>query len=413
MTLVPPFGDDTRTGQYRVSGVDDHPRIAWRAATTTPVDISPLLIGDHLVALDRTGTVTCWNARTGELRWSVSRAGRPRRLDGVPAAGLAAFGELLFVMDEPQAEHLVVRSLRTGEILDGLGPVPNGFPTVVSEELLIHGFRSPDEDVLLSLPDLTERWRVTLDQRRNWTHPAVDRATGIAYGARQFEPHHVHGGVGAFDLATGKAVLIVNEVPEQEECPECGEGASSGVISQRHPVVVDGLVWVTMSVAGHCDTEGEAQAIIVGVNPANGRLEKTWRSPLSSDAFITGTDDSVTAANGRLFFLDYDEASSASVLTSVGITSMSTLWNRPLPGTTVGPAVVAQDTVYLATSTGTLTAVDEATGDIRWTLETGESITWPDLGDWGEAGEIDPAVIPADRMLYLRTSTGILAVTSE
>jgi outer membrane protein assembly factor BamB len=123
----------------RPGGVGDvsQSHVVWRIKRKERDVGSPVLVGDHLFTLSRTGIATCVHAKTGEELWK-------ERLGGQPSASLVALpGRVLFVSDdgttsvvEPAAEFKLLAVNKLGD-----GDVFRASPAVADGQLLIRSDR--------------------------------------------------------------------------------------------------------------------------------------------------------------------------------------------------------------------------------------------------------------------------------
>ncbi|MBL9199101.1 MAG: PQQ-like beta-propeller repeat protein [Opitutaceae bacterium] len=119
----------------RVDGAGDvtDTHIVWRTTKGAPLTPSLLVIGDELYGVDDKGVATCWDARSGEVRWQ-------ERIDGnYSASPLAAEGRIYFLSEEGVAT--VVKAGRTFEKLavNKLGERALASMAAVPGALLIRG----------------------------------------------------------------------------------------------------------------------------------------------------------------------------------------------------------------------------------------------------------------------------------
>ncbi|MFC7565124.1 PQQ-binding-like beta-propeller repeat protein [Actinomadura namibiensis] len=384
-------------------------RKAWTAPTAAPVVASPLLADDALIVADAGGNVHSFDARTGAERWRRSDPVEDWREHGAAfSLTPATWNGWVFV---EAVSGLHVRDARSGDLIRELD---HGCPTVVGDLLLVHtlsaGVRA------FRLPELTPVWS------RGWNgwmrvSPAV--AEGKAYATLGFEEQRTHGGILAFDPVTGDEVF--RRYDEDESCPlrQAGEAEDRLTFSPVHAVAGEGLVWLPRD-RDHLDEghdPGPWNALeIVGLDPRTG--EDRWCHRLDP-ALESYEAHAVAVADGTVYFgaaLCGEAASMETdadlVLHAVDIPSGATRWTRLLPGLAAAPEV-SGGTVYAVTDLGEVHALDAATGNAVWTAEAGAAISHPHAfveepsNSYDEGGA---AVVMGDRMLYVRTDAGVVAL---
>ncbi|MFB4295196.1 PQQ-binding-like beta-propeller repeat protein [Actinomadura sp. NTSP31] len=410
-----PYGNDGRSGAYRVSGLPDQAQVAWTAPTGSPVVASPALAGDALIVatagnLDADGAVHAFDANTGDERWRhVYRNCLDEGLeihddwlvdvdDDVPGviAAPAVWGPWVFVEEWRTSRRIYVHDLRSGEVVHTIER--GGTPTVVGDLLLIHEVEAGAR--ALWLPDLTEAWRGVRGeggvQSDGWLRacPAFG-PDGTAYAALGGWHGVPRSGIVGFDPATG-TVLFEHD------------GADETFFALGHPVVAEGLVWT------------QVDEDVVGMDSATGEPRRRHRPT----ARMHGR--AVTVADGMIFVVDRPMRSpfgNDEHLQAIDSTSGRLRWSAPLvpagsPGDlqVVGSPVVAGGAIYVADTSGVVRAFGAGTGQVRWAVETGHRIgnAYDDvlMSQQGESwfDEDAQAVLPGDGIIYARTNTGVVAL---
>ncbi|MEV0774143.1 PQQ-binding-like beta-propeller repeat protein [Streptomyces sp. NPDC050428] len=409
-TVVPHYGDDGRSGTYQASGLPDRAQVAWVAATEGEVITSPVLAGGTLLVADVAATLYAFDAATGELRWSHTyrddEGGEDEEFepgDFVTQLPIAVWNDLVFVgvsgLDYEFDDSLHVHDLKTGQVVRTMRG--QWHPTVAGDLLLLSG----DGVRALDLPDLSPRWRST--KLHGWLDaaPAV-AADGTAFAARGLEANRTSGGVDAFDVRTGKAAFdrVVDVAIGQD-------GEQAALVQCTHAVLGDGLVWLPVAWGGDDEAVWSGGGV-VGLDPRTGERRAHH---LLHGSWLAGT---VAVAGGVLYYADEEGDGEPPILgravSALDIATGRSLWRFPLKGQAAGAPVVASGVVYVATYSGEVVALDAATGEPRWALALDTKIeNRYDLDDPdGEAvyDETGLVVLPADGMLYVRTSGGVVAL---
>ncbi|MEU7900607.1 PQQ-binding-like beta-propeller repeat protein [Nonomuraea sp. NPDC049152] len=385
---------------------------AWTARTAAPVVASPLLVNGALIVADAGGSVYCFDARTGDERWRRADPIEEWREHGAAfCLTPAVWNDWVFV---EAARGLQVHDVRSGDLVRELDD--DGCPTVVGNLLLVHGLNAGIR--AFRLPDLMLVWS------KGWSgwmrvSPAISEE-GTAYAALGFEEQHTHGGLLAFDPATGEEMFHRDDA--YEGCPlRQTEGAEDWLtFSPVHPVVGEGLVWLPRD-RGHSDEghdPGPWNALeIVGLDPRTGEDRWCHRLDPTLESYAAGA---VAVADGTVYFgaalcgepTPSMELDATLVLHAIDIASNTTRWTRVLQGLAAAPEVDG-GVVYTATDLGEVSALDAATGDVLWAAETGAKISQPHAfveepsDSYDEGGA---AVLKADEMLYVRTDAGVVAL---
>jgi outer membrane protein assembly factor BamB len=416
VTVTPHFGDDGRSGAYGdVSGRPDGPEAVWLARTEAPVVASPVLADATLVVVDISATVYAFDAVTGAARWRQTI--REYDWDGKPETLTAPTVWNSWVIAENGNGKCAILDLQTGEPVRTLKY--GGCPTVAGDLLLL---ADVGEMRAYSLPNLELQWRTN---GRGWlqTSPAVS-PDGIAYATLGFEPNHTHGGVDILDLNTGELLKHLDgsaisfpddasgqeedeDEDEEEDENDWGDDEQAIFVHQTHAVLAEGRMWMP---AYREDDDWTAQ--VIGLSPQTG--EQVW-GYVPDPAGHNEVDSAVAVADGTVYLVeisrDHPPKQDEARLHAVDIDTGRVRWIRAF-GAGAGSPVVADQTVYVATRTGTVSAFDTETGDPRWTVETGEEILHPafvdDLADMYH--DYGLAVLPADGMVYVRTHAGVVAL---
>jgi len=102
--------------------------------------------------------------------------------------------------------------------------------------------------------------------------------------------------------------------------------------------------------------------------------------------------------------LDNSRTAPSSEITSANVDELEVGWERELPeaGTLSTAPVVVDGVVYLQDSSGSVNAIDQATGDVRWTSEP----TGANIGPFGVA-------VDEERVYALDAATGVLALSKD
>lgn len=105
--------------------------IAWRTKKGVPKKPSLQLVGDLLFGMEDNGTVTCWNARTGEVHWS-------ERIGGNYSASPIATADRVYLFSE-QGKTTVVAAKREFQKLaeNQLGDGFMASPAVSGQDLFL------------------------------------------------------------------------------------------------------------------------------------------------------------------------------------------------------------------------------------------------------------------------------------
>ena len=111
--------------------------VAWRIKRKERDVSSPVLVGDHLYTVSRTGIATCVNAKTGEEVWKD-------RLGGEPSASLVAADDKLLIVSHDGTTYVLAAApafklLHTNKLGDG--DQFRASPAVVPGQLLIRSDR--------------------------------------------------------------------------------------------------------------------------------------------------------------------------------------------------------------------------------------------------------------------------------
>ena len=111
--------------------------VAWRIKRKERDVSSPVLVGDYLYTVSRTGIATCVNAKTGDEVWKS-------RLGGEPSASLVAVGDNLLIVSHDGTTYVVAaepeyKLLHTNKLGDG--DQFRSSPAVVDAQLLIRSDR--------------------------------------------------------------------------------------------------------------------------------------------------------------------------------------------------------------------------------------------------------------------------------
>ncbi|WP_067812510.1 PQQ-binding-like beta-propeller repeat protein [Actinomadura kijaniata] len=387
------MADGGRSGAHPATGLPDRARIAWTAETGFPVHGTPVLAGDTLLAGDSAGRVHAFDAATGERRW------RSPDEDCTPGPGYDVFTTAVDVWrdqvvvgvcdgtgyfdgfadaghdEELDDGEVGILDLRSGALLRKVGR--GGYPAVVGDTLLLIGLNSGVR--ALGLPDLTPLWWNRKAEGCVQTAPAAgpDDLLCLPCG---WEGNRTHGGILALDLRTGKRRFRYS--PREESYGD----------NPPHATVAEGLIWKPV----HRATDE-----IVGLDPLT--RKPRWRHRVRQAA----PNGSVAVADGRVYFTTRGDGPAVH---AVDIETREEAWTRSLPAAGVGTPVFAAGAVYTATSKGTVLALDAATGEPRWTLDTGLEIDLKEPNDEALYEETASAVLPADGMLYVRTATGVVAL---
>ena len=97
-----------------------------------------------------------------------------------------------------------------------------------------------------------------------------------------------------------------------------------------------------------------------------------WRRSLDAPATVPVVTD------GRALFVGLADAR----LIAYAVDDGRELWSFPVPGQLDEPPVIAGDVVYLSERSGGLTALDAATGAVRWRIDSGDDfLTAPAVRD--------------------------------
>lgn len=402
---------DGRSGAYSVTGLPDAAEIAWSTDLGCAVFEQPVLAGDTLLVGDSLGRVHALDAATGERRWRYPGSDDDLDADDAPCKTVvtvwrdevvvgvggkfeyfdtdaADFGwddDEEFEEEEDDDEfvngQISVLDLRSGQLLR---TGPRGWhPSVVGDRLVMISLNGGVR--ALTLPDLTPLWWNEDEGGRVQTAPAAG-PDDLIYLSGGREANRTEGGLVAVDLHTGETRFGYE--PGEEVFAETG---------LPHAVAAEGLVW--KPVLRYEDDEHPGE--IVGLDPLTG--ERRWSHPLRERP-----DGSVAVARGTVCF-----AVSGGGMHAVDIETRATLWTRTLPDAGVGTPVLASGVLHTATGKGTVVAFDAATGEQRWALELGDHIDDKALDHEALYDEIPPAVLPADGMLYVRTSTGVVALSQR
>ncbi|MGP3974036.1 outer membrane protein assembly factor BamB family protein [Streptomyces sp. 8N114] len=412
-----PYGNDRRSGAYRVSGLPDRAQVAWTAQTGSPVVAAPAYAGDTLIVatagnLDADGAVHAFDARTGAERWrhtyhdlfddglEIHDDWLVDVDDDVPGviSTPAVWGTWVFVEEWRTSRWIYVHDLRSGEVVHTIER--GGTPTVVGDLLLIHEVEAGAR--ALRLPDLTEVWRGARSEigveSDGWLRACPTFGPdGTAYAALGMGNGSEQSGIVAFDPSTGEVLF------------ECGGWEEHAGFAHAHPVIAEDLVWTQVGNA------------IVGMDPRTGEQRHSHRPT----ARMNG-DRGLAVTDGKVFVLDRPTPGpfgDDSHLQAIDSVSGDLQWSAPLtptrplePVQVVGSPVVAGGTVYVADKSGVVRAFSTESGEARWTIETGHGVgnVHDDvlLSQVGESyfDEDAQAVLPGDGIVYIRTETGVVAL---
>ncbi|RNG17823.1 PQQ-binding-like beta-propeller repeat protein [Streptomyces botrytidirepellens] len=385
---------------------------AWTARTAAPVVASPLLVDDALIVADAGGSVYSFDARTGDERWRRADPVEDWREHGEAFSLTPAIWNSWVFVEVVGGLH--VHDVRSGDLVGTLDD--NGCPTIVGDLLLVHALNTGIR--AFRLPDVIPVWS------KDWSgwmrvSPGVSEE-GTAYAALGFEEQRTHGGLLAFDPATGDEVFRRGDA--YEDCPlrRTEEAEDWMTFAPVRAVVGGGLVWLPRD-RGHMDEghdPGPWNALeIVGLDPRTGEDRWCHRLDPALESYAAGA---VAVADGTVYFgaepggepgspVDVD---AGPVLHAIDIASGATRWTRDLEGLAASPVLDGQ-VIYTATGSGEISELDAATGDILWSVEAGAGISHPDafveepFASYDEGGA---AVVKGDGMLYVRTDAGVVAL---
>jgi outer membrane protein assembly factor BamB len=111
---------------WKLASTDSPPSIAWRQKRGAPTMSSLLVVGDELYAVSDRGVASCFDARTGEPRWTERLGGNfsssPVFADGrIYVANRE--GET-FVLQPGRSYEMLAKNVLEGQIM--ATPVPLG-----------------------------------------------------------------------------------------------------------------------------------------------------------------------------------------------------------------------------------------------------------------------------------------------
>lgn len=387
------YGNDGRTGEFAPPGLTERPRIAWRVRTDGPVMVAPVVddAGERLVVAARR-ELHVVDARTGTPLWTERGAER-RSFETAPT-----IWRDLIIAENAFDAQILVYDLGTGEhvrVLEG-----GGCPTVVGDLLLLDDLHYDAR--ALRLPDLGTVWT-----QKNLGSLAVSPALGPdgrAFAAEGFEPHHTHGGVRGFDLATGETIFAVADRVDRCPLPDDRADDEDWVYpGPFHVAFARGLVW---TVAGR-DHDGWGSTDVYGLDPATG--EPRWVLHLGLDPNDGPGATGAVAIVGETLYLTTIGGDDTVLVQAIDVESRRPRWAMPLAGEPVGSPVIAGDCLYLATRTGVVHAVDRRTGLELWRVDVEAPVpAWDDaLRDYHEDGM---AILPVGDTLFVRTEGGVVAL---
>lgn len=407
------YDDDGRSGVHQTSGLPESARVAWLAGTDSPVVAAPTLAGDTLLAAtagssDADGALHAFDARTGAERWCHVYSDRSDEVtlsavdedwlvdvdDDVPGviAAPVVWRNRVFVEEFRNSRWIYMHDLHSGEVVHTI--TRGGTPTLVGDLLLIHevdaGARA------LRLPDLTELWR------------GVDGLFSDAWLRACPSPGPDGTAYAALGTGLGRCGGVIGFVPATGEVLFESTGTDDSMVSPVRPVFAEGLVWTV-------DDGG-----IAALDPRTGERRRSHASDARKRAASPAVAGDVVLFVARERPGPFGNGTS---LRGIDSTSGEPRWTAPLTSTgssplqqTIGPPVVAGDTVYVSDASGTISAFGIGAGDTRWTVETGEPIAsvFDDVlltqpGDQ-VLDEDAQAVVPGEGVLYVRTEAGVVAL---
>jgi outer membrane protein assembly factor BamB len=391
-----PSGDLSRTGRFPGPGLPSRPRVRLRVPGERPS--VPTVVGGTAFFGDAEGGVHAVDLADGDALWRFRHD--LRHADG--SAALSSVAALPAVSDDlvfvEAGGQVFAHDRRTGEPRWRVPEISSHHPVVVGGLLVVvhdlHAAAAYDGG--------------TGDKR--WTTESDDLGFGLlaafapVAGGRMFltegvEGNHTHGGLHAFDLATGAL-----EWGHHEEFVACDRPRCEGddlMIAPNHAVHARGLVWAVRS--RYCDGIGEGTMELVGFDPADG----TGRVVLTEPAGAETTDVFLGAP---VFGADLVYCTSGVRLHALDPESGRLVWSRRFDAPIVGTPLLAGPILHLAAGDGRLHAIDARTGEPRWELAPDEPTSWSAEVD-SEYAEAESPLTLADGTLFVATDTAVLALS--
>lgn len=417
--MVSVYGNGERAGTSSGSEPSEQAGIAWIAQTDAPVVASPVLAGRRLIVADAGGTVYAFDATSGEECWRYAHRAFDEDLEtefgayepdddwtvgmGDDEPGIvtspAVYGTWVFVEEGQSTGWVYVHDVGSGRVLHTIKQ--GGCPTVFGDILLLQDINAGVRAV--RLPDLTPLWRSEEDDDfEGWLR--VSPALGgddVACAAFGNEAHRTCCGVTAFDIRTGQQLFHREDNEEiGEEHGPYGDSGEPVLFVPEPAVAAEGLVWLSVVRERQ---DGSQTPEILGLDPRSGA--DRWSYGLAPES--NGCSRVAVSADS-VYFTTGDR------LYAVDLTSRELRWSASVTAETGSP-VLATGEVYTAARNGTVQAFDAATGEPRWTVETGQEVIssydyFDTAGDGAYYEEDDPAVVPGDGLIYLRSRTGVVAL---
>ena len=330
-------GDPAHTGRYHGGGATLE-GLAWRAETGGDVDSSPAIAGGVVYVGSNDGRLYAFDLATGATRWS-------RDLGAPVNASPAVDGGRVFVQTRAgvlyglsAADGSVRWRVPTGRII----PLPWGHESgdyFTSSPVIANGtviFGAGDGGVYALDPATgARRWRATTGGRIRGT-PAV--ADGLVYVGSY------DGRVYAFDAATGARRWVYETEGTTLNSADWGFDRRS---IQASPVVAGGTVYV-----------GARDGFIYALDAATG--DRRWRYDHKISWIIT----SPAAAGGVIY-----AGSSDAHFCRRSTARPRTLARQRRERRVEFPALT-DSMIYFGDGAGVLTAVDRASGAVRWSFHT-------------------------------------------
>ncbi|GAA3741699.1 hypothetical protein GCM10022225_26500 [Plantactinospora mayteni] len=233
----------------------------------------------------------------------------------------------------------------------------------------------------VELSERSELWRRVDDFGVLTAPPAI--YDDMVFFTEGFEAQRNNGGLNALELLDGARRWGFNQDDVDDDQWENWEPPAP-----FHPVVCNGLVWVSRACREYC--------AVIGFDTATG--QERWRYQLDG-----APGGSAAISNGTLFIEERNEG--AGHLLAINIATREPIWRTPVP-TLCGSPVLAGGLVHVAAETGKVLTLDAITGAMRWSFDSGEPIN-PEADDYRE---VDSPLTISDNSLYLRTSRAIHAL---
>ncbi|MCP2164446.1 outer membrane protein assembly factor BamB family protein [Goodfellowiella coeruleoviolacea] len=406
--MVPAYGDSGRTGRFAVSGLDRPSGWDWHSDIGNPVVGRLLRDGDLLFLGGGNGVLTAVDADNGVIRWQKQvRVIRPLPDDWEDpnpdewdygweehewlAIPLAVVAGKVFVKVEivDQDPYEVAVDRYTGELV---GEVTTGEPGVDPATLVML-------DTLRAVDPLTLRvhwWPKGVDTWPLEAPPAV--VDGLVVASCKVDPERGHGGLHAFDRASGERVWGIGVERDAE--------GNAVAVHPVHPAVADRTVWIPR-------WRGESTEI-VGFDLRTGRLVHEYAPAEGGRWRASGA---VAVAGGLVYAVLTNGAplpegqSHPAEVHALDAATGELLWVSPVGLPVVGSPVLAGDQVLLAGSDGRVCGLDARTGALWWTADVEVELGVGAINAArGVHTEFPAALLPGDGVLYGQSRTGVVAL---